>query len=94
MPKYDFRCEACESEFSETLPMGTTTLPFCPSCKSAEKVRKIIRAPMVHFKGSGFYKTDSSKSVREPKEAKGTKEIKDSKEPKPPAPTTNTPAQS
>ncbi len=63
MPKYDFRCEACEAEFSESLPMGTTDLPACPTCKKATTVRRLIRAPMVHFKGSGFYKTDSSKTV-------------------------------
>lgn len=63
MPKYDFRCDTCELEFSESLPMGTLTLPACSTCKNAKGVRKIIRAPMVHFKGSGFYKTDSSKTV-------------------------------
>lgn len=63
MPKYDFRCETCGSEFSESLPMGTVTLPACTTCKNAKAVRKLMRAPMVHFKGSGFYKTDSSKTV-------------------------------
>lgn len=63
MPKYDFRCETCEAEFSESLPMGTTDLPACPTCKKTTTVRRLIRAPMVHFKGSGFYKTDSSKTV-------------------------------
>jgi len=62
MPKYDFRCEACGSEFSESLPMGTVTLPECLTCKSAKAVRKLIRAPMVHFKGSGFYKNDSTQN--------------------------------
>jgi putative FmdB family regulatory protein len=76
MPKYDFRCETCGSEFSESHPMGTTMLPMCPTCKNNVKVRKMLRAPMVHFKGSGFYKTDSSKSsapkkpVTEPKPEK------------------------
>lgn len=63
MPKYDFHCETCGKEFSESLPMGTVNLPACPTCKNSTAVRKLLRAPMVHFKGSGFYKTDSSKTV-------------------------------
>jgi putative FmdB family regulatory protein len=69
MPKYDFHCETCGKEFSESLPMGTLTLPSCPTCRNAKAVRKLIRAPIVHFKGSGFYKTDSSGGAKtKPKE--------------------------
>lgn len=64
MPNYDFRCEECKGEFSESLPMGTIVVPMCPTCKNNESVRKLIRAPMVHFKGSGFYKTDSSGTAK------------------------------
>jgi len=42
------------------LPLGTKTLPPCPTCKGI--TRKIVKPPMVHFKGSGFYKTDSTKN--------------------------------
>lgn len=63
MPNYDYRCEKCAGEFTESLPMGTIVVPMCPTCKNNVSVRKLIRAPMVHFKGSGFYKTDSSKTV-------------------------------
>lgn len=83
MPKYDFRCETCALEFSETLPMGTINLPLCPTCTNAKAVRKLIRAPMVHFKGSGFYKTDSGTSVQQaPKistEAKPSEKIAETK---------------
>lgn len=62
------------------LPMGTDQKPACPTCKSAKSVEKIMKAPMVHFKGSGFYKTDSagkgSQATQEPKEIKETKETK------------------
>ncbi len=50
------------------LPMGTTKNPQCPTCKTATDVQKIIKAPMVHFKGSGFYKTDSVPKASVPKE--------------------------
>lgn len=62
MPNYHFICDACGASFEEQLPMGST-VPPCASCKSAN-VRKIIKAPMVHFKGSGFYKTDSKGIVK------------------------------
>jgi putative FmdB family regulatory protein len=84
MPKYDFRCEKCGLEFSDMLPMGTIVVPMCETCKNNRSVRKIIRAPMVHFKGSGFYKTDSSRSTVSPsKESKETKATKDSNDVKP-----------
>ena len=79
MPKYDFRCEKCETEFSESLPMGTVALPSCPICKNAKAVRKLIRAPMVHFKGSGFYKTDSSKTVTAKPKTQESKESNETK---------------
>ena len=62
MPTYHFVCDACGTSFEEHLPMGSA-VPPCASCKSTN-VRKILRAPMVHFKGSGFYKTDSSGTAK------------------------------
>ncbi len=59
MPTFDYHCETCDRAFTEQLPMGTKTLPPCPECKGTD-VRKVIRPPMVVFKGTGFYKTDSS----------------------------------
>ena len=60
MPNYDFQCEKCEMTFKKSLPFGNKELPTCPKCKG--KTRKIITPPAVLFRGSGFYKTDSSKS--------------------------------
>ena len=59
MPRYDFHCTACDDVFEATVPFETDGLPPCPRCgkKNAEKV---ITPPMgIHFRGSGFYKTDS-----------------------------------
>ena len=58
MPKYAFQCQACTKEFEVSLSLGSKELPECPSCNGAS--RKILRPPMIHFKGSGFYRTDSS----------------------------------
>ncbi len=55
---YHFRCEACTETMEKKLPFGSTELPLCPAC--GKPTVKVIVPPMVHFKGSGFYKTDSS----------------------------------
>lgn len=93
MPTYHFTCDACGTSFEEQLPMGSA-VPPCASCKSMN-VRKIIKAPMVHFKGSGFYKTDSKGVTKPaPKEAaKPTTEASDAKpiEKKPDTPKPETP---
>jgi putative FmdB family regulatory protein len=72
MPTFEFHCDTCNITFAEVRPMGTKTLPACPECKSA-KTRKIIRPPAVVFKGSGFYKTDSSKQSAAPKKTPDAK---------------------
>ncbi len=65
MPTFDFECEKCQAQFQEQLPFGSKELPVCPECGLAS-VRKILRPPMVHFKGSGFYKTDSRSTPSKP----------------------------
>jgi putative FmdB family regulatory protein len=70
MSTYHFRCETCQEEFSLQLSFGSKTIPACPNCKKKTKVTKIMKAPMVHFKGSGFYKTDSATKPKEASEPK------------------------
>ncbi|MDD5056131.1 MAG: zinc ribbon domain-containing protein [Candidatus Peribacteraceae bacterium] len=60
MPNYAFQCHDCMHDFEKIMPLGTTETPPCPACGGTS--RKIMKPPMVHFKGSGFYKTDSNKS--------------------------------
>ena len=80
MPTYHFRCKDCDGEWSIQMPMGATEMPACQTCNKTTRVVKIIRPPMVHFKGSGFYTTDSSgkgsQAKQEPKESKETKDVK------------------
>ncbi|MFA5799826.1 MAG: FmdB family zinc ribbon protein [Candidatus Peribacteraceae bacterium] len=58
MPTYEFQCSACSQTFQKVLPLGSKDLPLCPACGGV--TRKLIKPPMIHFKGSGFYKTDSA----------------------------------
>lgn len=61
MPTYHFECEQCKAQFEMQAPFGSKDRPPCIQCNS-KRVRKLIKPPMVHFKGAGFYKTDSQSS--------------------------------
>ncbi|MFA6259189.1 MAG: zinc ribbon domain-containing protein [Candidatus Peribacteraceae bacterium] len=80
MPTFDFRCNACNHVFEYTRPFGNTELPTCPECGSRE-TQKIIVPPAIHFKGTGFYKTDSV--PKQPKKTQKTKQTQPEKQEKP-----------
>lgn len=63
MPTFDFQCGACQTVFEKTLPFGSKSRPACPDCGS-KKVEKMLSMPGIAFKGSGFYKTDSTKKEK------------------------------
>lgn len=81
MPTYDFRCQKCSHHFEVNLPFGSKERPPCPRCRH-HKTEKLISPPAIHFKGEGFFKTDSRKK---PVPEKKTEKSADT--PKPDAPT-------
>lgn len=62
MPIYEFVCRDCGTEFEKLLSFSSTVTPACPQCQS-ENVKRQMGLPAVHFKGGGWYITDSKKSV-------------------------------
>lgn len=60
MPNHQFKCLDCGHTFEALLPVGQTEGMKCLECGHPE-TQKLLTAPGVHFKGSGFYKTDSKK---------------------------------
>jgi putative FmdB family regulatory protein len=64
MPIYEYRCEKGHS-FEVMQRMADDALDVCEEC-GAPAVR-VLHAPAVHFKGSGFYNTDygTKKRARE-----------------------------
>lgn len=73
MPTYDFRCPKCSHQFEAALSFGSKVRPLCPQCGYA-KAEKLITPPTIHFKGSGFFKTDSRKTAgKKPEEPPPTK---------------------
>ena len=76
MPRFDFECTKCKKTFEEVIPFGSKDFPKCQKCNS--KTKKLISPPAIHFKGSGFYVTDS-KSVKKEDKSKKKKKDKSSK---------------
>ena len=58
MPIYEFQCQSCGYEFEHIQSFSDTNTPVCPQCKS-ESVQRRVSRPSIHFKGSGWYITDS-----------------------------------
>jgi putative FmdB family regulatory protein len=63
VPIYEFICEACGYEFEKIQTFSATTMPACMKCQSEQVTRRMSR-PAIHFKGSGWYITDSKKSSK------------------------------
>lgn len=82
MPTFDFTCTACKSVFEKTLSFGVKTKPACPECGS-KKTEKMLSMPGIVFKGSGFYKTDSTSTgkslTKKPEPSAATKMKEDTK---------------
>jgi putative FmdB family regulatory protein len=58
MPIYEYRCEKGHT-FEVLQSMSDESLTTCEVCGAP--VQKVLHAPAVHFKGSGFYTTDYGK---------------------------------
>lgn len=59
MPVYEYRCKECGHEFDRHQSFTEARLTDCPSCETADALRKVFGNVGVTFKGSGFYRNDS-----------------------------------
>ena len=58
MPTYEYECTRCGTIIDEFKSISAPRRQRCPKCRG--KVQRLISGGMsVHFKGSGFYVTDS-----------------------------------
>jgi putative FmdB family regulatory protein len=60
VPLYEYQCKKCKHRFEKIQSFSDAPIKKCPSC-GANAVEKLLSAPAVHFKGSGFYVTDYAK---------------------------------
>lgn len=56
MPIYEYKCLECGYYFEKFQKFNESSPDFCPRCGGP--IKKIISAPAIHFKGSGWYVTD------------------------------------
>lgn len=56
MPIYVYRCRDCDHHFEVTQSMSDEPVTVCESCGG--EVQRVLFAPAIHFKGSGFHNTD------------------------------------
>jgi len=71
MPIYEYRCEKGHT-FEVIQRMSDDALESCEVCSAPAS--RVLHAPAVHFKGSGFYNTDygTKKRARERSASEGT----------------------
>ena len=78
MPLYEYRCEQCGKVFEVIQKFSDAPLETHQDCGG--KVERLISAPALQFKGSGWYVTDYAKgnspAKTEAKPAEGKSEAK------------------
>ena len=68
MPIYELACKECGNQYERIVSFSSTVLPACPACSSVD-VNRLLSKPAIHFKGSGWYITDSKKEDEKKKTA-------------------------
>ena len=63
MPTYVYQCSKCSNNYEKKEGFDAPPRQKCPKCGG--KAQRVILAPPIVFKGSGFYKTDSRKAPAE-----------------------------
>ena len=56
MPLYEYQCKKCKHKFEKIQKFSDPPVRKCPECGSP--VEKVMHAPNVQFKGTGWYVTD------------------------------------
>ncbi|HXX21497.1 MAG TPA: zinc ribbon domain-containing protein [Candidatus Acidoferrum sp.] len=89
MPLYEYECVKCGHRFEKIESSSASTTKKCPKCGA--KAERLLAAPAIQFKGSGWYVTDyagkssgsASESSGDASAAKSSEKSGDSKaEPK------------
>jgi len=57
MPRYDFKCNACNNKIEFEKTINDDKYPQC--CNKS--MQRLWTAPIAIFRGSGFYSTDNRK---------------------------------
>jgi len=87
VPLYEYECRKCHHRFEEIQKVNARPIRKCPKCRTG-RVERLISAPAVRFKGTGWYVTDyagkgksdaKSESGEKPADKPADKPAKESK---------------
>lgn len=56
MPLYEYKCSKCGHRFEKIESVGASETKKCPKCGA--KAERLLAAPAIQFKGTGWYVTD------------------------------------
>lgn len=80
MPLYEYQCKKCKHKFEKIQKFSDPPIRKCPECGGS--VEKLLHAPAVQFKGTGWYVTDyagkSDNSEKSKTESSSSSEKKES----------------
>jgi putative FmdB family regulatory protein len=72
MPLYEYRCSKCGRTFERIQKFSDKPAAKCPECGGRSK--RLLSAPAIHFKGTGWYVTDyARKGQTDPEKAEEKK---------------------
>jgi putative FmdB family regulatory protein len=69
LPVYEYRCNQCGHHFERSQRMSDEPVRECEVCGG--EVARVLFAPAIHFKGTGFHNTDYGTRKR-PKDGEGS----------------------
>ncbi len=61
MPLYEYQCSSCGHRFERIERVSGQPETVCSAC--GERARRLLSAPALQFKGSGWYVTDYGKGT-------------------------------
>jgi putative FmdB family regulatory protein len=67
MPLYEYECESCGVTFEVIQKFTDHSVDTCRSCGG--HVRRLLSAPAIQFKGTGWYITDYARKGARPSES-------------------------
>jgi putative FmdB family regulatory protein len=77
MPIYEYECKRCGHRFEVIQKFSDKPRKRCPECRGA--VERLISAPAIRFKGTGWYVTDYADKKQIPENAEGKSSGDDAK---------------
>jgi putative FmdB family regulatory protein len=64
VPLYEYECSGCHHRFEKIESFSAPVIQDCPQC--GKKANRLLAAPAIQFKGSGWYITDYARKGSSP----------------------------